>query len=92
MTMGAMKLRIECHSCRATGLYSGMCEPEGIAVICLRCNGTGFQLMEYKPFIEIKPAHGVKWVQRSRGSFIGTGVGPVGDRISYADFKKGKRP
>ena len=31
----------ECSSCRATGVYRGTMEPEGIGVICSLCGGTG---------------------------------------------------
>lgn len=32
---------IECPKCNGTGLYRGMGEGDGIAVICDNCNGTG---------------------------------------------------
>jgi len=31
----------ECSSCHGTGLYSGMCEGPGVAVVCLTCDGLG---------------------------------------------------
>lgn len=35
------KLKIYCRRCGGTGLYSGFAEPEGVAVICLGCDGSG---------------------------------------------------
>lgn len=32
---------IECGTCKGTGLYVGIAERDGAAVICSRCNGTG---------------------------------------------------
>ena len=31
----------ECESCKGTGLYVGMAEREGSAVVCHTCKGTG---------------------------------------------------
>ena len=30
-----------CHACKATGLYIGVAERDGAAVVCHRCNGSG---------------------------------------------------
>jgi len=46
---------MECRSCEGTGLYSGMCEPKGVAVVCHTCNGSGCEKLSYKPFIGRKP-------------------------------------
>jgi len=91
MTMQGV-VEVECEACYATGLYSGFMEAEGEAVICHGCNGTGCATLTYTKFTKRRPKRGIKWVRESRGTFIGTGVGPVGGRITYADFKKGKRP
>lgn len=40
----------ECSACNATGLYCGFAEPEGTAVICHGCGGTGRTVISYKPF------------------------------------------
>lgn len=32
---------IECQSCNGTGLYVGLCERDGAAVVCHTCKGTG---------------------------------------------------
>lgn len=31
----------KCQNCNGTGLYVGMCERDGYAVVCSTCNGTG---------------------------------------------------
>jgi len=82
----------ECDACRGTGLYQGFAEPKGTAVICDGCKGTGRVKLTYTPFTQRQPKKGVKWVTRSRGSFIATGVGPTGKRITYEEFEEGKLP
>jgi hypothetical protein len=90
--MKKVAIKLECESCSGTGLYRGFAEPPETAVVCLRCGGSGCEEISYTPFDKRKGKTGVKWVQRSKGSFILTGVGPVGERISYKDFQKGKMP
>jgi len=43
---------IECPACAGTGLYVGMAERDGAAVICRKCQGTGkyHYVYEYTPF------------------------------------------
>ena len=85
-------IKTECSSCNGTGLYRGFAEPPGVAVICLHCDGEGCKEINYTPFSGRKSRNDVKTVQRSSGSFIGTGVGPSGKSISYQEFLQGKRP
>jgi hypothetical protein len=85
-------VKTECSSCRGTGVYHGFAEPPGIGVMCVNCNGTGCCVLEYTPFTAMKRRNDIKQVACSRGTFIGTGVGPVGDPISYDEFFNGKRP
>jgi hypothetical protein len=87
-----MDIKIECRSCRATGLYSGFAEPKGTAVVCLACRGSGAETLDYTPFTKRKAKSGIKTVSLSRGSLIVTGVGAVGGSITYAEFQKGKVP
>lgn len=87
----------ECTSCRATGLYRGFAEPEGVAVVCLNCDGTGCRKIStpatsYTPFTTRKRRDDVKTVKLSRGSLIVTGVGPAGSGITYEEFFAGKLP
>ncbi len=85
-------LKAECTSCDGTGLYRGMCEAEGEAVICLTCNGTGCEDIRYIPFKKRIPIKGVRTVRMSRGSFLASGVGGVGSSITYKEFKSGVMP
>lgn len=84
-------VKAECNSCDGTGLYQGMCEPEGVAVVCLGCKGTGCEEIAYKPFKKRKPKRGVKRVYLSPSRMI-LAAGPRGDGITYAEFSKGKMP
>lgn len=87
-----MKIEIECKLCGATGVYRGFVEAPGEAVVCLGCNGTGCAELTYTPFVRRQSKRGIKTVRRSSGRFIGTGVGAVGDTITYKEFKEGKMP
>lgn len=84
-----MKLEYECDDCRGTGLYSGFCEAKGTAVVCLGCDGSGKAVFKYSPFMGRKKRTDIKTVSRSRGSFIGTGVGAVGKSVTYDEFLRG---
>jgi hypothetical protein len=79
-------VQAECSSCTGTGLYSGFCEPEGVAVICLRCGGSGAESIVYRKYERRKGRKDIKEVRRSRGTFIATGVGPTGPSMSYQEF------
>lgn len=41
--MSETKVKIACHECKGTGIYSGMFEPKGTGVICTACKGSGAQ-------------------------------------------------
>ena len=86
-----MKVKVECCACRGTGLYRGMAEPKGVAVVCLRCDGSGCAELEYTPFAARKRRDDVQTVRLSRGSFI-LSCGPVGESVTYAEFLAGKMP
>jgi len=51
-----LKITHECDSCEGTGLYVGMGERGGAAVVCWKCKGTGKQetTLTYKEFTERK--------------------------------------
>lgn len=83
---------VECQSCSGTGLYRGMCEGPGEAVVCLRCDGSGKAVIHYKPFTGRQERDGVKTVRRSQGSLIIGPVGGAGKAITYDEFKRGKMP
>lgn len=85
-------VRENCESCGATGIYHGFAEHPGEGVICLNCNGKGYVDYTYTPFTARKTRRGITKVYRSKGSFIGAGVGPAGSSITYEEFLNGKMP
>lgn len=85
-------IHAECGACRGTGVYTGMCEAKGTAVVCVRCGGTGCETITYRPFVVRRRREGVETVRWSRGSLLATGVGVVGESIAYAEFLGGKMP
>ena len=86
-----MTVDTECEACNGTGLYSGRAEPEGVAVVCLRCTGTGCFVFRYKPFKKRKGRKGISTVRVSRGALI-VDCGPTGGSVTYEEFKKGEMP
>lgn len=84
--------KTECIACGGTGLYSGLAEPKGTAVICIQCGGSGCKEITFTPFTRRKGRRGIQTVSLSRGSFIGTGVGSVGESITYKEFQQGRMP
>lgn len=58
-------IEIECPSCRGTGVYVGMGEGGGAAVVCYVCKGTGHTTYSYKPFTGRKHRDDVKRVYPS---------------------------
>lgn len=82
------KIKRQCPDCSGTGLYCGFAEPKGTAVVCMGCKGKGWNYITYKEFTHRKMKSGVHTVQLSRGTFIVTGVGPVGDKMTYEQFQK----
>ena len=87
-----MEVLSECSACGGTGLYHGIAEPRGVAVVCLRCNGTGAVKIIYTPFTGRRLRTDVQQVQLSRGTLIFGGCGPMGRSISYEEFVAGKMP
>lgn len=81
-------IKVECDSCRGTGLYSGFAEAKGEAVICQACDGRGWYKYSFKKFKGRKKKAGIKTIRVSRGSFIATGVGGAGKSMTYAEFEK----
>lgn len=53
-----------CTACNGTGLYVGIGEHNGAAVICRRCDGTGLHHFKrtYETFTEKKNKHGIRRV------------------------------
>lgn len=82
-----MRVAAACSSCGASGLYSGMCEGKGSAVICLDCGGTGCQTIEYQPYEGRRHKRGIKEIHYSRGRFIAGPIGGGGRGMTYAEFE-----
>ena len=97
-------MKIECPSCKGTGVYQGMGEGEGTAVVCHRCNGTGaYQYSySYKDFTGRNVVENVERVYLSGMGFkLGLGkinfseVGEIDmdkEGVSYPEFINGKKP
>lgn len=90
--MAKQVVKVECGACGATGIYCGFAEPKGEGVVCRVCKGTGCREISYTPFNDRRRRDGVKKVSRSKGSSVGTGIGPTGTSISYEEFWNGKMP
>jgi len=83
------KITIECKSCSGTGLYQGMGERDGAAVVCSNCNGTGHVEFSYNDFTGKKVLEGVTRVyQKGFGYCIGTKdiITDKGDLIRFSKF------
>ena len=63
-----LTVKSACESCGSTGLYSGMCEKSGQAVVCLDCDGTGCCVIEYKAFMGRQRRYDIKKVIVGRQS------------------------
>lgn len=84
------KIEIQCPDCRGTGLYRGIFEPEGFAVVCRGCNGTAKKVVEYTQFTGRMTRDDVKTVCWSRG--FTTEIRKESEGIPYEDFLVGKLP
>jgi hypothetical protein len=91
-----IELNEKCQSCGGTGLYIGMGERDGAAVICTTCKGTGCHKFkhEYEDFTERVIHDKVARVyQANPGICIGQGrecsLRDFGG-MSYADWLQGK--
>jgi len=87
----------QCGACDGTGLYVGMAERDGAAVVCHSCKGTGKvrRVFEWKDFTERKPRAGVLWViERNPGISVGAdkdGEFALSDfgGMSYSEWRGG---
>jgi hypothetical protein len=96
---------IECPYCEGTGLYVGVCERDGSAVICYQCNGTGCyrKQFNYTLFQRKRPRTDVKRVYETAGGYGISAEDVVNKKgetikfsqagVSYEDwFTSGKKP
>jgi len=74
--MAKFEVDAECNACDGTGLYVGLAERDGAAIVCQRCKGTGKEhiLIQYKPFVKRKKRSGIVRVfDVNTGYVIGNG-------------------
>lgn len=84
MTEHTIEFDQECDSCGGTGLYVGLGESDGAAIVCHTCKGEGHHRRKfvYREFDHRKTKDGVKRVFRCNP---GIGIGGTGG-FSLADF------
>ena len=102
--MKQIDMVIECSSCKGSGVYVGMAEKDGAAVICHNCKGTGafHYVFNYNDFTGRKSRADVKRVYlQSYGYVIAPkeidfkGIGKIdmaNEGVSYNDFLNGAMP
>ena len=63
---------IECQSCNGTGLYVGVCERDGCAVVCHTCNGSGMfhHKFKYKLFTGRKLCNKIERVFKNTCGYV----------------------
>lgn len=102
--MKEIRMIIQCPSCNGTGVYVGLGEGEGTAVVCSTCKGRGWYeyVYNYNEFSGRKHKDGVDRVyldgygyKLGSGKINFDGVGEIDmDRegVSYKEFVAGKMP
>jgi len=96
--MKTFRVKAKCEDCEGTGLYIGMGEMDGYAVVCRSCKGTGCAeiVIKYKDFEGKKDRQGVHTVlECNPGIGVGLGVDDDGNAfdfggMDYEDWKAGK--
>lgn len=94
-----IRIKHECGSCSGTGLYVGMAERDGAAVVCSSCKGKGWKESVFQEFTGRKEKHGVRRVfETNPGIGLGEGNGtklsdfggmPLADWIAGKPFAPG---
>jgi len=91
--------KAQCEACGGTGIYQGMAERDGSAVICYRCQGTGAIEVNvtYKKFKGRRERKGVKRVFSSSSGYVisakdAKDVPFSKYGASYKDWLEGKTP
>lgn len=99
-----IKLKIECRSCGGTGVYQGIGERDGAAVVCYTCDGSGCEefAMTYTPFKQRRirtdvnrvylKGYGYCIVPRPITLSNGVFVDFSKEGVSYEEFLNGKEP
>lgn len=79
----------ECPSCKGIGLYAGMAEQNGFAVVCSTCDGTGKHHFKhtYNEFTGRKEKKGIKRVLEANPGFVvGIGKTEEGEILTLESF------
>jgi hypothetical protein len=85
MSNHPISLDVVCKSCGGTGLYVGLAERDGAAVVCTTCTGSGKAVYQYQPFQgRMAAPSSVTSVHVGRGYVLGAdprcdGGVPIGD-------------
>lgn len=87
MPIVEMEIKTVCNSCDGSGLYQGLAEDINEAVVCIDCDGKGWQLITYKLFQKRKKLSNVNKIRVSQGKFIAAGVGGIGMSMTYSEFE-----
>ena len=89
--MPTVEFDYECGSCGGTGLYVGMGEKDGIAVVCKICEGTGEAHFKkvYKKFTHRKKRRGIQRVLQTNPRVYTGGYGNFGG-LSYKNWLANK--
>lgn len=91
-----IEIEEECSYCNGTGLFNGMAERDGFAVVCNQCKGTGKYIFKhsYKDFTERKDSSAKYVIKANPGICVGLGDGKYKPEdfgaISYQDWKDKK--
>jgi len=94
---------VECSACKGTGLYVGMAERDGAAVVCRVCKGTGCGIvkLQFNKFKGIKKRDDVVRVFDNSCGFIISAKNVVVDNkqinfedagVTYDEWQAGKTP
>jgi len=93
--MKTIEIEQECQSCNGTGLYCGMAERNGFAVVCHTCNGTGKHKFThcYNDFtVRRKPDKEIgRVLQTNPGIVVGTGSGHSIESFGGMPFEQWER-
>lgn len=103
MSQKTIQYRAECDSCNATGLYVGMGERDGAAVVCHYCKGSGSRdvTIKYRDFdgrkdrkgvtrvFQVNPGIGIGEDQSKRLTLASFGGMPYSDWKDGAKFERG---
>ena len=93
---------ISCPSCQGTGVYVGMSERHGAAVVCYKCDGTGKTEYHYEEFTKRKVREDVTRVYKSSYGYVIApkelefknygGIDMRKEGVSYEEFLNGDTP